>query len=415
MTARTTLHNPRLQQSRSNVLPLTKHGWKCLKTSCWVAFLNDKDGDFTLVHEDHVPQAHMEVLNSRWYREVFPEMYRGDLVAKQYKNLCADVERVMGEGDGVARNLFRSFCASGCRYDRQAGSHCQVSQRCWFRDVPQHSQFVLLQFGRFVTVGCARTQILAAHAMSSPQGHTPVCENSQVPSARNLMRPCTDSDAKELFMSGRHPELIGPGIPNLPEGRRRDCLRKVLEFLLDNQYVKSGALLERLWKVEEGSGMGLAHSGDLCDAALDSLAESWSTDPVVLREHGVRLYVRFRDDIFFIGSDRRLSVSYVQELRRKAKLFHIIAECPSGSEVQFLEVKVWKSGARYHTVPCPKPTSLGIPLDVTSAHPPQVHLSWPVGTISRVQGLSTHREHAESVKATLVNRFRKHHAPSFSD
>ena len=155
--------------------------------------------------------------------------------------------------------------------------------------------------------------------------------------------------------------------------------------------------------------MGLAHSGDLCDAALDSLAESWSTDPVVLREHGVRLYVRFRDDNFFIGSDRRLSVSCVQELRRRAKFFHIIAECPGaifGSE----SVEIWN---KIPTVPCPEPTSLGIPLDITSAHPPRVHLSWPVGTISRVQGVSTHREHAESAKATLVNRFRRHHAPSF--
>ena len=74
--------------------------------------------------------------------------------------------------------------------------------------------------------------------------------------------------------------------------------------------------------------MGLVHSGDLCDVALDSLAESWSTDPVVLREHGVSLNVRFHDDIFFIGSDRRLSVSNVQELRRRAKFFHIIADCP---------------------------------------------------------------------------------------
>ena len=81
--------------------------------------------------------------------------------------------------------------------------------------------------------------------------------------------------------------------------------------------------------------------------------------------------------------------------------------------MKFWEVKVWKSGARYHTVPCPKPTSLGIPLDVTSAHPPRVHLSWPVGTISRVQSLSTHREHAESAKATLVNTFQRHHAPNF--
>ena len=124
-------------------------------------------------------------------------------------------------------------------------------------------------------------------------------------------------------------------IASLPERQRRDCLRRVLEFLLDNQHVKSRALPGRLWKVEEGSGMGLAHSGDLCDAALDSLAETWSTDPVVLRERSIRLYVRFRDDIFFIGSDRRLSVSYVQELRRRAKFFHIIAECPSDSEVQF--------------------------------------------------------------------------------
>ena len=59
-------------------------------------------------------------------------------------------------------------------------------------------------------------------------------------------------------------------------------------------------------------------------------------------------------------------MSYVHVLRREAKFFHIIAESPSDSEVQFLEVKVWKSGARYHTVPCPKPTSLGIPLDVTN-------------------------------------------------
>ena len=96
-------------------------------------------------------------------------------------------------------------------------------------------------------------------------------------------------------------------------------------------------------------------------------------------------------------------MTYLQELRRRAKFFHIIAECPSDSEVQFLEVKTWKSGRRHHTAPCPKPTRLGIPLDVTSAHPRLVHLCWPVGTISRVQGLTTHREHAEAAKVTLVN------------
>ena len=56
---------------------------------------------------------------------------------------------------------------------------------------------------------------------------------------------------------------------------------------------------------------------------------------------------------------------------------------------------------------------LGIPLDVTSAHAPRVQLSWTVGTISRVQGISTQCEHAESAEATSVNRCRRHHAPRF--
>ena len=60
-------------------------------------------------------------------------------------------------------------------------------------------------------------------------------------------------DAKEFFMSGQYPELIEAGIANLLEGWRRDRLRKVLEFLFDNQYVTSGALPERLRKVEERS------------------------------------------------------------------------------------------------------------------------------------------------------------------
>ena len=82
-------------------------------------------------------------------------------------------------------------------------------------------------------------------------------------------------------MSGRDLELVDAGIASLPEGQRRDCLRRVLEFLLDNVYVKSRALLGRLWKVEEGSGMGLARSGDLCDAALDSLRRLGTRTPSV--------------------------------------------------------------------------------------------------------------------------------------
>ena len=78
-----------------------------------MAFLTDKDGGFTLIHEDYVPQAHMEVLNSRWYRGEDPDTCWDELVTKQCWNLCAVVERVMDVGDGVAGNLFRSCVRLG--------------------------------------------------------------------------------------------------------------------------------------------------------------------------------------------------------------------------------------------------------------------------------------------------------------
>ena len=267
-----------------------------------------------------MPQAHMEVLNSRWYRELDPDTYRDELVTKQYTNLCAVVERVMDVGDGVARNLFRSCvrlgASSTATLDLTVKSH-KGPGYVTFRNIHSLASYSLEGLSQWAARELRVWLHTRSHLLKDTRQFVKLMNTKCAKPDETLYR----LDAKEFFMSGRHPELVDAGIASLPEGQRRDCLRRVLEFLLDNQYVKSRALPGRLWKVEEGSGMGLAHSGDLCDAALDSLAETWSTDPVVLREHGIRLYVRFRDDIFFIGSDRRLSVSFVQELRRRAKIF----------------------------------------------------------------------------------------------
>ena len=214
---------------------------------------------------------------SRWYREVDPEMYRGEFVTKQYKNLCPCVERVMGEGDGVARNLFRSFVRRGASsiatLDLTVKSH-KGAGFVTFRNIHSLASYSLEGLSQWAARELRSWLHTRCHLLKETRQFV------------NLMSTkCAKPD-----------ETL-------------NSLRRVLEFLLDSQDVKSRSWPDRLWKVEEESGMGLAHSGDLCDAALDSLAESWSTDPVVLCEHGVRLYVRSRDDIFFIGSDRRLSVS----------------------------------------------------------------------------------------------------------
>ena len=51
-----------------------------------------------------------------------------------------------------------------------------------------------------------------------------------------------------------------------------DLMRSVILVLLHNQYVRS-QLVEGLWASAKGSGMGLMHSSNMCDAALYTLAE----------------------------------------------------------------------------------------------------------------------------------------------
>ena len=131
------------------------------------------------MHEYYVPQAHMEVLNSRWYREMDPDTSRDELVTKQYRNLCAVVERVMDVGDSVARNLFRSCVRLGASSTATLDLIVKSQKRSWLCDVSQHSQFGLVQSGGFVPVGSSRTPSLATHTFPSSQRYAPTFETHE--------------------------------------------------------------------------------------------------------------------------------------------------------------------------------------------------------------------------------------------
>ena len=93
-----------------------------------------------MVHKDHVPEAHDEVLSSRWYREVDPETYRSEIVTKRYKTLCAHVERVIDEGEVLPGTCFgRSFVLVPPRLPLWI-SLSNLMKELGFGDVPQHPQ-----------------------------------------------------------------------------------------------------------------------------------------------------------------------------------------------------------------------------------------------------------------------------------
>ena len=64
-------------------------------------------------------------------------------------------------------------------------------------------------------------------------------------------------------------------------------------WLLSNQYIVYG---EGYLRVEHGSGMGLAHSGEIAEAVFCVAGEQWILADMCRK--GLDLWVRFKDDIF---------------------------------------------------------------------------------------------------------------------
>ena len=111
-------------------------------------------------------------------------------------------------------------------------------------------------------------------------------------------------DLKHFFMSGDVASLSNGASAIVGNRAKHMLVKAVLDFLFFEQFIQSKYLPNRLWRVVKGSGMGLVHSSAVCDACLYTLAEQpWACRVEVLREFGVKMCVRFRDDIFAVATD----------------------------------------------------------------------------------------------------------------
>ena len=216
-------------------------------------------------------------------------------------------------------------------------------------------------------------------------------------------------DVKHFYLSGGSVELTDLCIKGFAGDRRR-VLDKALGFLLDNQFIVSDEIPNRLWQCIKGSGMGHKHSGEVVGLAFYYEVEEWAIRTSTRQEYGIVGYWRYRDDILIIGNDRQLTVKYCQTLRNKASLFKLECEGFFSSSVHFLEVRITKAPTSYEYGPEFKPTSLQIPLATDSAHPRHVHCSWPIGQLKRFERISSSRTKATEAKKIFMNRFIEYQA-----
>lgn len=89
--------------------------------------------------------------------------------------------------------------------------------------------------------------------------------NSIITKRANIDDILMNIDVKQFYLSGSLHELVAdckckqtwPG----EEGR---LMEDIIFFILDSQYIKSD-IIDGIWHVKKGTGMGLKHSGELTD------------------------------------------------------------------------------------------------------------------------------------------------------
>ena len=175
-----------------------------------------------------------------------------------------------------------------------------------------------------------------------------------------------------------------------------------LRFVLDNQYVRLGDH-PGAWRVLRGSGMGVACSGEVSDAAFLWLAEDGVINsPSFKQEVGLVEYFRFKDDIIAFLDGPRIDLErFKTELAARAMPFILEVESVNNDVATFLDVQVRRSrsfsssGLLDFSVYV-KRSSQWVPLSTDSCHHPSVHAAWPKAMVARYRRLCKHPSDADT-------------------
>lgn len=166
-------------------------------------------------------------------------------------------------------------------------------------------------------------------------------------------------------MSGSVEELSRDAVDILDDNsEKKALLRDIIHHLLACQYVGNDVLRNRLWKVQQGSGMGLIQSSSVADSAFYTKVEY--NLKANMHKLGIRKY-----------EDRVSFKKHYSSFKKKGEYFALHVEEYNPMAVGMLQVEASVKNSRLNFKPKLKQTSLGTPLSHASRHPPAVHIWWP--------------------------------------
>ena len=197
-------------------------------------------------------------------------------------------------------------------------------------------------------------------------------------------------DIKDYFLSGNHEDLIQYSSMHCSVTHRRE-FRNCFELVLSNQIVSVKADNDSLLHFQciRGSGMGLTSSGEVSDCAFLQMVEvPLICSSLLAREHGLRGYWRFKDDIIClidVPNPDHHAREIFRKMKERSKEFKL-KQVAVARQVDFLDVTVFfdEVGQIKHDVFI-KGSKLGRPLCSSSMHHPSVHSSWPRAEVVRLR------------------------------
>lgn len=278
---------------------------ECLKKGPWCAALADKDGCFVLVDKEELHDLHLETMTRKEYRPLLSSPLLVADMAEEYCNLVRKISLKLGDQD-LCRALVSGFraCKDETEWKRMF-SRLQITikshkppGKVTCRPIHSSVSSPLLPAYRWVALMLRPYLSSLQHLFKDSFEAFQKIRSVRLPKNVRFFR----YDLVDFFLSGNH-GLLTRLCTEAVEEKYRDAFAKVCRYVLENQIVAVENHETGIWKVVEGSGIGLTWSPEIANTAFDRLVECQITRSMRAKA-SVLLYGRYMDDGLVLGSGR---------------------------------------------------------------------------------------------------------------
>ena len=262
-------------RSYSNITPLVRYALRILKENTqWTAFINDKDKGFSLIKKAWVASMADEVMNNRSLHCRLDNFNACNTTLRdEYRKLCKDAVAVYSDDTSLANKLHPPERSSPIAKLQLSIKTHKNEGDVGVRNIHAAPKFAFIGIAAWVQhIFSSILQQRAPHLLR---------DSFDLKEKISQSTPIHDEqfavvDIKDYYLSGTEKQLVNDAA-DIVDSSIKPLMQRCLHFLLGNQYVineNCARTYPSMYKVTRGTGMGLVHSGDMCDAILFSKVEA---------------------------------------------------------------------------------------------------------------------------------------------